>query len=53
MEPSTLEERIAAAYEDMMHKYRQGYVLAYREALAHWESLKGQQNSLWRKHERD
>jgi hypothetical protein len=39
---STLEERIAAAYEHMMHKYRQGYVEEYEEALAHWESLLNQ-----------
>ena len=37
--PSTLEERIDAAYKDMMHRYRQGYVEAYREALAHLQSL--------------
>lgn len=36
------QERITAAYEDMMHKYRQGYVQPYREALAHWESLLNQ-----------
>lgn len=52
LEMSTLEERIDAAYEDMMHKYRQGYVLPFQEALAYWESLLAQQNPLWRKHER-
>ena len=39
---TTLEERIAAAYDDMMHKYRQGYVLEFQAALAHWESLLSQ-----------